>query len=478
MNRLILRIFLFVTVVSLATSAATFWLVTRTLEPQDNQHIAGAVAPGLRDLSERIAQGEPAERVIDQARRDVGDNIAVLPLPLAPLNKTQREQVRDGDILVLGGLFSRRAYAVLEGGDEVIELELASLGNSSRQWVGLRGTRDQATPLDHPPELSPLQSARLRWHPIKVGDDILVQRDGTVYQLDAPPRHPNYRWIGFVLSLLGTAIAIAASLLPVRRQLLRLAAGARAIEQGDLSARVELGRGGAIDDVSRQFNAMADQIEALVASHEELLQSVSHELRTPVARLLFSLDTLDDGADPEQHAAIVQMRQTALEMKALTGELLQFNRLGDKAGELTRHPVDLCELAEDVAVQWEGTELVHPGRALMVSGDPRLLTRVLTNLVTNAVRYASPPTVTLGEESGRVVLTVDDDGPGIPVAERERVFTPFVRLEASRSRDTGGSGLGLAIVGRIVQRHGGAIALQDSPLGGLRVRIELPALTA
>src|SRR5690606_22322432 len=105
-----------------------------------------------------------------------------------------------------------------------------------------------------------------------------------------------------------------------------------AIEQGDLSAHVELGRGGAIDDVSRQFNAMADQIEALVASHEELLQSVSHELRTPVARLLFSLDTLDDGADPEQHAAIVQMRQTALEMKALTGELLQFNRLGDKAG--------------------------------------------------------------------------------------------------------------------------------------------------
>jgi len=112
-----------------------------------------------------------------------------------------------------------------------------------------------------------------------------------------------------------------------------------------------------------------------------------------------------------------------------------------------------------------------------VDGDPDALSRIVRNLVDNAARHAAGRVaLSLGEEDGRVVLTVDDDGPGIPEADRERVFERFVRLDGARARDDGGSGLGLAIVAELVAAHGGTVVAAANPLGGARVEVILPRL--
>lgn len=114
---------------------------------------------------------------------------------------------------------------------------------------------------------------------------------------------------------------------------------------------------------------------------------------------------------------------------------------------------------------------------MLVMGSRTQLARMMQNLVDNAARHArSEVTVRIGEFDGAVVLRVDDDGPGIAEADRDRVFTPFQRLDDARSREVGGSGLGLAIVAEIVRAHGGSVRVEDSPHGGTRLRVELPAV--
>lgn len=217
---------------------------------------------------------------------------------------------------------------------------------------------------------------------------------------------------------------------------------------------------------------MADRVQGLIESHEELLRSVSHEMQTPVARLVFAIDALE--ADPSRTEVLAGMRQTVDEMRVLADEVLQFNRLGRGEDYLVeREPVDLVELAEDVALTYEGTRVEASGAAV-VAGDPRLLYRALKNLVENALAYATPPILRVDHGPDRVLLHVDDAGAGIPEADRNRVFEAFVRVEGSRARTTGGTGLGLAIVRRIAERHGGTCTASASPEGGARLTLALP----
>jgi signal transduction histidine kinase len=151
---------------------------------------------------------------------------------------------------------------------------------------------------------------------------------------------------------------------------------------------------------------------------------------------------------------------------------------------LKRQSFDVVKPLSDLAVLAElhapddREVLVHaelPEKA-EVHADPRLFQRALENLLRNAVRYGkSVVEVSIAEIDGYLHVVVDDDGPGIPVEERERVLQPFVRIEADRDRDTGGAGLGLAIVSRIVRRHGGTISVDDAPLGGARITTTWPS---
>jgi signal transduction histidine kinase len=165
----------------------------------------------------------------------------------------------------------------------------------------------------------------------------------------------------------------------------------------------------------------------------------------------------------------------------LVDDLLLLTRADEHTLQLQQRPVDLDDLVFEEAQRLrDGTSLrvdttrVSAGR---VSGDRGALWRALRNLGDNAVRHASSQVAfTLAEQNGAVVLDVDDDGPGIPPADRQRVFERFVRLDDARARDAGGSGLGLAIVAEVVNAHRGTIAIDDSGLGGARFEVRLPAI--
>lgn len=289
-----------------------------------------------------------------------------------------------------------------------------------------------------------------------------------------PLRHPMPRFDPVVVVLVACLVGLAAAstwmLRPLQRDLDHLASTASRLGTGDLHARANLPEDAPTAELGAAFDGMADRVEALVRSREELLAAVSHELRTPLQRLRFALDLLPDA--PRRQLEELQGDVDALD--ALVEELLQWSRL-DAPERLRRAPVDLLaivEAAADDARRLEpGCDVVVSGAPLSIEADARLVTRALDNLLSNAVRWASGRVAIAVAPDG--VLTVDDDGPGIPGPDRARVFEPFARLDAARSRDAGGVGLGLALVRRIARAHGGDVEVLDSPLGGARLRLVL-----
>jgi two-component system OmpR family sensor kinase len=252
---------------------------------------------------------------------------------------------------------------------------------------------------------------------------------------------------------------------------------------GQLSARAQLQPADAVYPLAERINAMAERIQGLLEAQKNLLHSVSHELRTPIARLEFGLALLDErAADPALSKRIGAMGGDLAELNALVNELLSMSKL-DNAGEARRAPVDL-----DAMLRECGGNL-HPRPAQFacdidgeqgdIDGDRRLLARAVDNLLRNAQKYAAHQVrLTARRRSdggGGIEIAVEDDGPGIPLEERERVFEPFYRLDRSRDRATGGFGLGLSIARKAVLLHGGTLQVEASPLGGARFVITLPA---
>ena len=221
---------------------------------------------------------------------------------------------------------------------------------------------------------------------------------------------------------------------------------------------------------TRAFNRMTARIRRLVDDRTLLLAAVSHDLRTMLTRLRLRAEFIEDPEQREKAAADLD------EMNAMLDATLAFAR--DEAADERPVPVDLAAmlrtLVEDLADAGRSRSFAGP-RRLAVSGRPVAMRRLFENLLDNALRYGGEAEATLRRlDEGRVEVLIDDRGPGIPEALRERVFDPFFRVDGSRSRDTGGSGLGLAVVRAIVQRHGGTVRLEDRPGGGLRVRVTLP----
>jgi signal transduction histidine kinase len=212
---------------------------------------------------------------------------------------------------------------------------------------------------------------------------------------------------------------------------------------------------------------MLDRLERAYARQRQFVADASHELRSPIAALRqYSEVALAHPERVEDLAAVTHAE--TLRMQALVDDLLLLARTDERrpAGR----PVDLDELvlAEDPAAA------VTP---VQIRADPAALQRALHNLAENAGRYAKSRVAwRLSEVDGMAVVTVDDDGPGIAAADRERVFHRFVRLDSARSRSAGGSGLGLAIVAEVVAAHHGTVEISDSPLGGARFTVRLPLL--
>ena len=224
------------------------------------------------------------------------------------------------------------------------------------------------------------------------------------------------------------------------------------------------------DEVARlaqSFNNAAARIEELVNAHRLLLAHASHELRTPLSRIRLGLELLGSSNDPKYRAAI---EQDIAELDKIVDDILLASRL-DLTHELqTREEVDLLALAAEEAVHYE--ECSVGGESVTVLGDARLLRHVIRNLLDNAARHGKPPcNVTVRREGARVIVDVSDGGPGIPEAERDRVFVPFYRLNG----ETNGSGLGLSLAKRIAEMHGGTAFVYRFADRGSCIGIDLPS---
>lgn len=223
-----------------------------------------------------------------------------------------------------------------------------------------------------------------------------------------------------------------------------------------------------VRQAGRSFVAMRERLRRMISARTEMLAAISHDLRTPLTRMRLALAMLPDQKYVRPLLADLQ------DMEKMIQEYLDFAR-GD-GGEQPKR-IRLSILLNEVLSKY-----VQQGRdvRLALASDPDItvfhnaMRRCLYNVIDNALRYGSRCEVRAEEMARRVEILIDDDGPGIPRESRELAMQPFKRLDPSRNLDTGGAGLGLSIVQDIVLRHGGEIRLEDSPLGGLRVRIRLP----
>jgi signal transduction histidine kinase len=284
------------------------------------------------------------------------------------------------------------------------------------------------------------------------------------------------------------AVAALATWLVVGRALAPVEAIRRevdAISSADLHRRVPRPPGN--DEIARlatTMNGMLERLERGQARQRRFVADASHELRSPVASIRQHAEVAQAHPDRTTVGALAEtVAAENLRVQRLVDDLLLLTRADEHTLQFQRRPVDVDDLVFEEAVRLrESTPLqvdtsrVSAGR---VTGDRAALWRALRNLGDNAVRHAaSRVAFTLAEQNGAVVLDVDDDGPGIAAADRQRVFERFVRLDDARARDAGGSGLGLAIVAEVVGAHHGTVSISESGLGGARFEVRLPAIDA
>jgi two-component system osmolarity sensor histidine kinase EnvZ len=276
----------------------------------------------------------------------------------------------------------------------------------------------------------------------------------------------------FVMWMVGSSVVLlAVATVFLRNQvksLRRLAAAADGFGKGRQVPFFKVEGAVEIRQAAVAFLRMRERIQRQIRQRTQMLAGVSHDLRTPLTRMKLALELL--GGDP----AVAELRSDVAEMEHMVHGYLDFVR-----GEGTEVPVetDIALLLEDIAaaVRREGRPLtlVTPAECVILV-RPNALRRCLGNLLANAHRYGNHVWLTGLAVAEGVDIVVDDDGPGIPVDDRERVFRAFARLEPSRNPSTGGVGLGLTIARDVARGHGGDLSLETAPQGGLRARLHLP----
>jgi signal transduction histidine kinase len=338
---------------------------------------------------------------------------------------------------------------------------------------------------------------------------VLVTPDGSTYHVIVGPLHEHPLLFG-ELELPGVAAATLAIALVVStvicffltRHLVgpidRLRQATRQMATGDLSVRMAPSFKGRQDDLAllaADFDKMAERVQTLLESKQQLLRDVSHELRSPLTRLqlALSLARREDGGVERQLARI---SNEADRLEQLIARILKLVRLERPASAFQGAPVDVGKLLEtigqDVAIEAEARSCsvsVRADAGLEVDGDPELLRSAFENVIRNAVRYSASGSAvevrgSRGAKSGanlpeageQVEVTVRDHGPGVPEKDLRLIFEPFYRVDAARDRAGGGEGLGLAIAARAIAVHGGSIEARNVADGGLEIAMRLPAL--
>jgi two-component system sensor histidine kinase RstB len=401
---------------------------------QISEQLARATIYLLADELVRFPVAEQPQRLADiKETKGFGFDMHLMTLDQADMDEDQRRRVSEGDTVMALG----------KGGDSI------------RVFAGMVGTP---------------------W----------VLEIGPLYQMNPYPA----QWL-ILIALIGlTLIGLIVYLLvrQLERRLRGLEAAATRIAKGNLEVRVPARGADSVGRLAAAFNDMAEHLQQLLAIQRELVRAVSHELRTPVARLRFGLEMVGDATTVEARRKYLEgMDNDIQDLDGLVDEMLTYARLEQGSPELNFQRVDLDALLDQVIGELSPLRpqvTVARGTCLSsthwddawVDAEPRYLHRALQNLVSNAMRHAQGQ-VLISYQVGQVRCRIDveDDGPGVPESAWERIFTPFLRLDDSRTRASGGHGLGLSIVRRIIYWHGGrALISKSNNLGGACFSLSWP----
>jgi two-component system osmolarity sensor histidine kinase EnvZ len=303
--------------------------------------------------------------------------------------------------------------------------------------------------------------------------EIRIQLDDSVMRVFA---HRNAAYASnseiFLFWMVGTSLVlITIAILFLRNQIrpiLRLTEAVESFGKGRATPNLRARGAREVRRAAVAFLEMKARVERTIEQRTTMLAGVSHDLRTVLTRFKLELEMLDEG--PETEA----MKRDVDEMSRMLEAYLAFAR-GD-AGELSE-PIDMAAFLDELRSDAErhgcsATVQFHGFPVATVR--PHAFRRCLANLVTNAARFGDAITITGHRDHRYMTITVDDDGPGIPLHLRDDVFKPFLRLDDARNQDVAGSGLGLAIARDIARSHGGDVMLGDSPMGGLRASVRIP----
>jgi two-component system OmpR family sensor kinase len=303
---------------------------------------------------------------------------------------------------------------------------------------------------------------------LRIPDDSWINI--TVFAPDARPQTSHGTWVSTSLMALGVAMISILVIGWMTTPLRRFASAARQLYHG--TDRVEVPETGPqeIRDAAVAFNEMQARIRKLVETRTQTLAAVSHDLKTPLTRMRLRAEVLADRVQAEGLVADIH------DMERMLDQTLAHLR-GDRKDEETR-PLDLtallATLVDDATDRGAKARLV-PSTAVVIEGRPLALKRAFGNLIDNAIKYGGGVEIAIAAGVGGVLVTLMDEGPGIPEDRMADMFEPFTRLETSRSRETGGFGLGLSIARDVVEGHDGRITLANRPEGGLTVRVDLPS---
>lgn len=303
---------------------------------------------------------------------------------------------------------------------------------------------------------------------------------------------PLFNWMPFqlaagitLLSLFVLSLGIYGLLVPMQRKLREVSYALNKMKTGNMSLRLPVEGSDEMATLASSYNNMSDHIQRLIEAQRELMRAVSHELRTPVARIRFAVEMMADEDDYDYRLQQVEQIDKDIEaLNTLIDEIMTYAKLEQGMPSIEFEDIDLFEVLEQVAVETDAlktgkeVEVLPMPVPVTVEAERRYLHRVVQNLVGNAVRYCEQKILISGglDAKGMAYICVEDDGPGIPEADRARIFEAFARLDDSRTRASGGYGLGLSIVSRIAYWFGGEIQVDQSPtLGGAQFIMIWPA---
>jgi two-component system sensor histidine kinase RstB len=420
--------------------------VYRQLSSQEALLLTGEV----RQISEQLAratiyllidelvrfpvQEQPQRLEMLRISKGFGFDLRLVALKKADIDDDQRRRIAEGDTVM----------ALARGGDAI----RVFAGIANTPWMLEIGPLYPLNP--YPPELL-----------------ILIALVGLCF-------------IGLVVYLLVRRL---------ERRVQALEAAATQIAQGSLQTRVPETGADSVGRLAAAFNGMAEHLQRSLMIQRELVRAVSHELRTPVARLRFGLEMVNDATTPQMRQKyLLGMDHDIQDLDKLVDEMLIYARLEQGAPTLNFQRVNLEQMIDQVIAELAPLRAaVQVSRGLCrvaadcdgawVEAEPRYLHRALQNLISNAMRHAeSRVLVSFAVDAQRCRIDIEDDGPGIPESAWERLFTPFMRLDDSRTRASGGHGLGLSIVRRIINWHGGRALIADSEaLGGACFSLAWPS---